>query len=71
MIERAKTVEIRTTGGYRNRVTVKDSIMTAKSLRKILKRFGGKEIENYFWFEDKRMYYNVIENLRDEGAFVK
>lgn len=70
MIDRAKTVVIQTTGGYTTRITVKDSIMTTKSLRKILKRFGGKERENDFWFEDKRMYYNVIETLRDEGAFV-
>ncbi|MCI8587786.1 MAG: hypothetical protein HFJ49_04160 [Clostridia bacterium] len=70
MIERAKTVEIRTAGGYRRRITVMDSVMTTKSLRKILKRFGGEEKEQYYWFEDRKRYNDVIKKLCDEGAFV-
>lgn len=70
MIERAKTVEICTEGGCKRRITVKDSVMTTKALRKILKRFGGEEKDEFYWFEDKKMYHEVIKKLRKEGVFV-
>ena len=67
MIKRAKTVKL-LTGGHGCRITVENSKMTSKKLRRILKKHGGEERVDFYWFETNKQYWAVIKELSDEGA---
>ncbi len=67
MIKRAKTV-ILYTGGWSSRITVENSIMSAKKLRRILLKHGGIEKENYCWFDNNEQFWEAIEELSKAGA---
>lgn len=69
MIERAKTVML-CTGGYGCRMTVINSVMSAKKLRRILLKYGGIEMEAYFWFNDGEQLRKAVEELSEAGAYL-
>ena len=69
-IRRAKIVTLYT-GGWRAHVAIENSIMSAKKLRKILRKHGGEEREEYFWFYDNESFWKVIKELSELGAIVK
>ncbi len=67
MIKRAKTVMLYT-GGYGCRITVENSVMSAKKLRRILLKHGGVEKESHCWFDDNKQFWEAIEELCKAGA---
>ena len=67
MIVRAKTVMLYT-GGHGCRITVENSKMSAKKLRRILQKHSGVERETHYWFEDEKQFWKAIEELSKEGA---
>ena len=67
MIRRAKTVKLYT-GGYGCRITVENSKMTSKKLRRILEKHGGEDKGDYCWFPTNKQFWAAIKELSDEGA---